>query len=248
MKYKMIAWYVLFLSFLLIITACSPSGTEEVLIPEGEFSMGSTTGLPNERPVHQVYLDAYYIDKYEVTNSQYRKCVDAGACQPPSRTRYYDNSKYAKHPVVYVDWFSANAYCTWRGARLPTEAEWEKAARGTDERIYPWGNSMSCEFANAYECNNNGTVPVGSYPKGKSPYGVYDMAGNVWEWVSDSFDPDYYTYSPKSNPTGPPESIGRAFRGGAWISIPDTFRSSFRAGFGYLLSDGGVGFRCARTP
>jgi len=247
MPYNMKTWGVLFFSFLLI-TACSPAGTGEVLIPEGEFTMGSNTGLPNEQPVHQVYLDAYYIDKYEVTNSQYRKCVDAGVCQPPSKTRNYDNPEYAKHPVTYVDWYSANAYCAWRGAHLPTEAEWEKAARGTDGRIYPWGNSMSCDFANGSECKIGDTVPVGSYPQGKSPYGVYDMAGNVWEWVSDFFDPSYYAYSPKNNPTGATDSTGHVFRGGAWISVPDALRSSFRYGFGPLLSEGGVGFRCARTP
>jgi len=123
-------------------------GVEMVLVPDGEFTMGSDSGSSDEQPVHQVFLETYYIDKYEVTNTLYKACVDAGVCDPPAKTSDYNNSQYAQHPVVYVNWNMANEYCKWRGARLPTESEWEKAARGTDGRTYPWGEEINNSFAN----------------------------------------------------------------------------------------------------
>jgi len=174
-----------------------------VYVPAGEFIMGSDERDGNEQPMHTVYLDAFYIDKTAVTNAQYRKCVEAGACDAPRETTDYDNADYAQHPVVYVNWFQAKAYCEWVGKRLPTEAEWEKAARGTDGRKYPWGNTFDGSRLNF--CDKNctlswkdpsvddgytGTAPVGSYPVGASPYGALDMAGNVYAWVADWYDMD----------------------------------------------------------
>jgi len=168
---------------------------EMVIVAEGEFTMGSNDGSSDEQPIHQVYLDTYYIDKYEVTNVLYKVCVDAGVCNQPTTTSDYNNSQYVLHPVVYVNWNMAKEYCEWRDARLPTEAEWEKAARGTDGRTYPWGEGIDDTFAN-YNQNVGDTTAVGDYPEGESPYGAYDMAGNVWEWVADLYDSDYYGKSP----------------------------------------------------
>ncbi len=166
-----------------------------------------------EAPQHTVYLDAYSIDKYEVANARYQACVDAGGCTAPhdpssaTRTSYYGNPDYAGYPVINVDWGQAETFCAWEGKRLPSEAEWEKAARGTDGRIYPWGNqNPTCDLANGVvqgkRCVGD-TSPVGSYAAGASPYGVMDMAGNVWEWVNDWYDENYYSHSPASNPPGP---------------------------------------------
>ena len=161
-----------------------------VYVPAGEFRMGSagsdSQAQDNEKPQHTVYLDAFWMDRTEVTNALYALCVKAGACQPPLsvnyswRESYYGNSQYDGYPVVYVSWKDAAAYCEWAGRWLPTEAEWEKAARGTDGRLYPWGNAEP----DANRLNFNGNVDaraVGSYPSGASPYGALDMAGNVWE-------------------------------------------------------------------
>ena len=190
-------------------------GMEMVLVPAGEFPMGSEDGSENERPVHEVYLDAFYIDKYEVSNGQYEMCVKAGKCDAPSvtssstRDNYYGNPSYADYPVIFVTWYNAQDYCAWAGGRLPTEAEWEKAARGTDDRTYPWGNGdPNCSLANSYNDDTGSycvgdTSEVGSYPTGASPYGALDMTGNVAEWVSDWYSPDYYSNSPVSNPLGP---------------------------------------------
>lgn len=162
-------------------------GVEMVLVPEGEFTMGSDIGPSVEQPAHKVFLDTYYIDKFEVTNVQYKVCVEEGVCEQPTDATNFNNSDYAQHPVVWVDWNMARTYCEWRGARLPTEAEWEKAARGTDGRTYPWGEKLDSTYAN-YGKRINNTTSVGEYPKGVSPYGAYDMAGNVWEWVDSWYD------------------------------------------------------------
>ena len=192
-----------------------------VYVPAGEFWMGSRAtdrnADPDEKPRHRVYLDAFWIDKTEVGNAQYHSCMLQGACQEP---RYWDDEQFNEPwlPVVGVSWFDANAYCEWAGARLPTEAEWEKAARGTDGRIYPWGNeSPTCELANYPGCNE-GTTTVGFHTAGASPYGALDMAGNVCEWVADRIDPEYYAHSPDRNPTGPDEGSSRGLRGGSWGS------------------------------
>jgi formylglycine-generating enzyme required for sulfatase activity len=222
-----------------------PAPPGMVYVPAGEFIMGSDQRDSDERPVHTVYLDAFYIDKTEVTNAQYRECVEAGACDTPVQTTYYDQADYAQHPVVYVSWNDADAYCRWAGKRLPTEAEWEKAARGTDGRTHPWGEGIDCDHAQYSECGR-GTVPAGSKPKGASPYGALNMVGNVWEWVADWYDPGYYSQSPGRNPLGPESGEGRVLRGGSWHSNQRFARCAYRVGgnprYWYFY----VGFRCAR--
>jgi len=230
-----------------------------VYVPAGEFIMGSDDGASYEQPVHTVYLDAFYIDKTEVTNAQYRVCVEAGACNAPLDTTYYDNANYTQHPVVYVFWNDADAYCRWTGKRLPTEAEWEKAARGMDERKYPWGNTFdgerlnfcdrNCEFDWKDAGTDDGyaqTAPVGSFQAGASPCGALDMAGNVAEWVADWYDGDYYNRSPSRNPPGPDSGPGWVMRGGSWIDIVELVRSDAR-NFRPTYTDFSIGFRCATS-
>ena len=230
-------------------------GMEMVYVPVGEFSMGSTS-YGDEIPIHIVNLDAYWIDKTEVTNGMYARCVSAGACKAPdfsfssTRRSYYGNPQYADYPVIYVNQFFAQSYCKWAGVRLPTEAEWEKAARGTDGRIYPWGNSSpSNDLANFNGFVGDTTI-VGSYPSGASPYGALDMAGNVWEWTNDIYSYTYYSQSPQSNPQGPPSrggGPGMVERGGSWKFNAIGLLASFR----HWNNEGGnsdaEGFRCARA-
>jgi eukaryotic-like serine/threonine-protein kinase len=227
----------------------------QVYVPEGEFLMGaadSDGGASVERPQHTVYLDAYWIYRTEVTNGLYQKCVTAGTCKVPystksyTRNSYYGNPVYDNYPVIYVDWGHANTYCGWAGGRLPSEAEWEKAARGTDGRLYPWGNQGPDNTL----LNINGvddTSVVGKYLKGASIYGAWDMAGNVWEWVKDWFSETYYQNSPDSNPTGPSSGTARVLRGGSWDYYPFYIRASAR-GRNTLdrLSYYSIGFRCVR--
>jgi serine/threonine protein kinase len=194
---------------------------EMVLAPAGAFEMGSRNGDFDESPVHTVRLDDYYIDKYEVTNELYARCVQAGECQPPSSSSsythdsYYGNPEFDDYPVIWVDWQQAQTFCQWRGARLPSEAEWEKAARGTHGRTYPWGEGFDCTKANYGGCSGD-TEQVGAFPDGASPYGALDMAGNVWEWVADWYDDNYYSISPSENPAGPASGQYRVLRGGSW--------------------------------
>ena len=184
-----------------------------VFVPSGEFTMGSTlqdavaecekfpdsdcrtSFYEDEEPVHTVYLDGFWIYKTEVTNAMYEKCVNSGNCTAPRRSKsatrdsYYGNSDFDGFPVVYIDWYEAQAYCQWAGGRLPTEAEWEKAARGTEAYTYPWGNSAPNDLLANYRSDPGDTVAVDSYPAGASPYGALDLSGNVWEWVLT--DPEY---------------------------------------------------------
>lgn len=223
-------------------------------VPEGEFLMGSVASdveaKDDEKPQHTIQLDAYWIDKTEVTNAQYRKCVEARGCEQPGGSAYNDGGK-ANHPVVNVSWKEANAYCAWAKRRLPTEAEWEKGARGTDGRRYPWGNGDPNATLANFAMNVKGTRPVGSYEAGASPYGALDMAGNVWEWVQDWYHSEYYRNAPRSNPQGPERGDWRVLRGGSWYLGSSRVRAAnrdfFYSGFpfGFPLGDGG--FRCARS-
>lgn len=224
-------------------------GAVMVYVPEGEFLMGSEDekAASHEKPEHLVYLDAFWIYQHEVTNDEYRQCVVNGGCTQPEHTTEYVDQNYYNHPVRYVSWFGAQTYCNWAGGRLPTEAEWEKAARGTDGRNYPWGNeSPECTLALYGGCKSSEQrpKPVGSYPLGASPYGVLDMAGNVWEWVADWYSDDYYNYSPNKNPAGPPSGEFRVIRGGSWFPNSSFLRVSAR----YWDNEGGgyhgPGFRC----
>ena len=229
-----------------------------VYVPAGEFLMGSadsdTLAESDEKPQHKVYLDAFWIDQTEVTNAMYALCVQAAGCQPPPinesnrRDPYYDFSLYGNYPMIHVRWNDAKAYCEWSGRHLPTEAEWEKAALGTDGLIYPWDNeTISCAFANYANCVED-TASVGSYPAGASPYGVLEMAGNVWEWVADWYEESYYASSPYSNPLGPDTGNHRVLRGGAWGYEARSLRAANRLWFNSDALSNGFGFRCARSP
>ncbi|MFZ5910498.1 MAG: formylglycine-generating enzyme family protein [Chloroflexota bacterium] len=226
-----------------------------IYVPAGEFFMGNEHGEDDEEPVHAVYLEAFWIDQTEVTNEQYMICVNEGACSQPSndssirRENYFRNPEYDHFPVVYVSWYAAEAYCDWAGRRLPTEAEWEKAARDGDRRIYPWGSAaIDCSYANygnpIGSCGVD-TLAVGKHEDGKSPYGAQDMAGNVWEWVNDRYDYAYYSYSQTTNPRGPDLGLYRVIRGGAWSSMAYEVRSSYRGAIAAEESYDDIGFRCA---
>lgn len=218
-------------------------GMVMVYIPAGEFIMGSDEGENNERPAHPVYLDAYWIDQTEVTNAMYSVCVNAGNCPPPPERTYLNDPVYAEHPVVYLDWDAAQNYCQQMGARLPTEAEWEKAARGADGRTYPWGEDIDCEKANFGRCVDD-TTPVGSYEAGRSPYGLYDMAGNVWEWTADWYSVHYYETSPVENPTGAESGMFHTLRGGSWLTGDWNARTSDRYVDDVPILRNEIGFRC----
>ena len=228
-------------------------GMEMVYVPEGIFTMGSKNGDSDEIPVREVYLDAYWIDKYEVSNVQYAKCVAEGRCSLPSqinsskRDIYYGNPAYDNYPVVWVDWNQASTYCAWVGGRLPSEAEWEKAARGPEGNKYPWGNeNPSLELTN-YKYNIGDTTAVDSYPMGKSYYGAFNMAGNVWEWVNDWYA-NLYNADQLNNPPGPISGSSRVLRGGSWRNSSGEY-ADIRSAYRYYgdPSYGGSywGFRCA---
>ncbi len=227
-------------------------GKKMVYVPEGSFEMGNTTGTDEEKPVRQVYLDAYWIDKFEVTNAQYEKCVNEGACSKPTSTgsntrdSYYGDPTYANYPVIYVDWNQAQDYCQWVGGELPTEAQWEKAARGTDGREYPWGNDTPNSSLANYDQNEGDTTAVGSYPKSASPYGALDMAGNVWEWVRDW----YGVYDPNEtdNPKGLSNGNYRVLRGGSWYNYTRYIRTAYRSLNDPTYADDDIGFRCISSP
>ncbi|MEP6959650.1 MAG: formylglycine-generating enzyme family protein, partial [Nitrospirota bacterium] len=223
-----------------------------VLVPAGEFIMGSSTGDADEQPVRYVYVDAFYIDKHQLSAGEYAKFLEATSHVAPPEWDIMRKSMHQKRPVVNVDWADADAYCKWADKRMPTEAEWEKAARGTDGRTYPWGNELPTQFhANMKkEVWNNHVVltPVGLFEAGKSPYGIYDMAGNAWEWVSDWYDPNYYKAGSLRNPTGPSLGDYKVVRGGSWGSGPKDLRSADREVHLPSFKGYGTGFRCAKTP
>ncbi|OHB99286.1 MAG: hypothetical protein A3G70_01475 [Planctomycetes bacterium RIFCSPLOWO2_12_FULL_39_13] len=255
---------LLLLCFVGIHLAKELSAAEEkypdmVLVPAGEFTIGDNTRYNwtfmlayniFDGPEHNVYLDAFYIDKYEVTNEQYKKFVDKTGCQIP---RCWNDARFNRpnQPVVGVTWEDAVAYAKWAGKRLPTEAEWEKAARGTDRRLWPWGNKFDKTKCTVWESQDAGlreTTPVGKYDNGKSPYGCYDMAGNVWEWCADYYDQNYYYMSPAKNPTGPESGQQRVIRGGGFLYFGHYARCAARYRVPWYTQSPQIGFRCAKTP
>ncbi len=208
----------------LAVAACSRGVPEDmVLVPAGEFIMGAGG-------TEKVFLKAFYMDRYEVTNARYREFVaETGRKEPRDWIVYGYSEEKKKHPVVFVSYDDARAYCEWAGKRLPTEAEWEKAARGTDGRRYPWGDEFSGDRANTSLSGIVGTTPVGRYETGKSPYGIYDMAGNVWEWTSSDFD-----------------EKTKVVRGGSWGLTHRFAQTFFRVGYSPRTTINNLGFRCAK--
>ena len=269
------------ITFILIFSVLWICGTQHIpyaddipesmaLIPAGEFEMGSDTGKNNERPVHTVTLDAFYMDMYEVTNAQYKAFIDENPEWqkeniPPAfhdgvYLRLWDGNAYpegkANHPVIYVSWYAAMAYAEWAGKRLPTEAEWEKAARGElSGKTYPWGDTVDETRAN-YTRYHNAPIAVGQYPP--NGYGLYDMAGNISEWCLDAYDPDFYATSPRENPF-PNGTItatlddfknvkdkNRVLRGGCWSDNGLFLRVSYRDWGPQHYTSVFRGFRCVK--
>jgi eukaryotic-like serine/threonine-protein kinase len=240
------------------------TGSRMLYVPGGSFRMGFEEGGRDERPLRMVQVDPFYIDETEVTVGQYAKCVEAGGCRAPraSSENYYDNPEYVDYPVIFVNWYDAEAFCEWRGARLPSEAEWEKAA-GYDpvETIkyrLPWGDTFDGNRLNFCDANcthskrdpnyNDGyryAAPVGSYPDGRSPIGAYDMAGNVVEWVGDWYDFSYYRNATDNNPRGPDTGDFRVIRGGSWLGSAEEVTTTIRRSYDPLVAQANVGFRCA---
>jgi formylglycine-generating enzyme required for sulfatase activity len=235
-------------------TRISPlDGMVMVEIPAGEFYMGKEHDLESgDGPRHRVYLDTYWIDQTDVTNAMYAKCVQAGKCtftiQHSKSEIHFNNPAYANHPVVFITWDQAVTYCQWVGRRLPSEAEWEKAARGTDGRTFPWGRKPADSTLANFNDAIGDTTPVGSFPQGASPYSLLDMAGNVRQWVADWYDILFYRNSPFQNPLGPGIGEKRVLRGGSFKDPPNGIRVTTR--FAHVPNSPGVnrGFRCATTP
>lgn len=232
-------------------------------IPAGDFRRGNQNGFPNEGPEQVITLDEFYIDQYEVTNRLYQQCVAEEICLLPKIERsvsfadYYASPSFGNYPVVWVTWQDAQTYCEFAGKRLPTEAEWEKAARGAlsdhpngISYLYPWGDeppTAENKYANSLASNNFDTMPVGSYPAGMSLYGVHDMAGNVREWVADWYQRDYYQDGPQKNPLGPIKGVTKIVRGGAWNDVALDLTTTRRKDFLSESYDAGLGFRCASS-
>jgi formylglycine-generating enzyme required for sulfatase activity len=285
-----------YLCVLLIVLGFSPSisgagiSSDMALIPPGEFTMGTpegSDGFPDEHPERRVYLSGYLIDRFEVTNHAYAAFVHATGHRAPENsnqaaTLWANNQPVPgieQHPVVNVSWDDAATYCRWVGKRLPTEAEWEKAARGTDSRRYPWGNEWDFTMANsasywaqrtiefssgtdwdAFWVNGDGariakekgiqgevlTMPVDSFPRSVSPYGLFGMAGNAAEWVQDWYDPNYYPMALLSDPSGPSRGAIKAMRGGSWLKPARSLRTSDRDWGTMDSRPSGTGFRCAK--
>ncbi len=224
---------------------------EMVLVPGGTFVMGSDRA-PDEQPARLVYLDAFYIDRFPVTNAEYAKFIRDTGYPPPANWEQYGNvlpPGRGDHPVSHVCWFDARDYAAWAGKRLPTEAEWEKAARGPDGRQYPWGDQFNSLCCNTDESEFWDTTAVDAFvPQGQSPYGVADMSGNVWEWVADWYDREYYRVAPERNPPGPVTGTTKVVRGGAWEFSANESRCSTRNHEYPGPRHGLIGFRCAADP
>lgn len=236
-------------------------GAPMVLIPAGAFTMGSNEGLPAERPEHVVTLDAYAIDRYEVSLRLYRRFLQEAQRDAPPTWDDEAAETVGDRPAIGVSWADASAYCTWAGKRLPTEAEWEKGARGTDGRRYPWGPmqpfvdianynrgvwvSEAVTLVNVTGGVEGMSVRHGLKEGGRSPYGLHHMAGNAAEWVGDWYDREYYAKSPDKNPTGPAKGEKKVIRGGSWSDLPVALRSSARVSAEPDFQDRAIGFRCA---
>jgi len=235
------------------------------LIPQGAFEMGSRKSLREldpvaifqadrhmlgpEDPAHELILDAYYIDLHEVTNADYKEYIEATGSK--TKPRYWDDSNFnqSNQPVVGVTWKEAQAFCQWKGKRLPTEAQWEKAARGKRPVKYPWGNEEPDKNRLNFNSYVGKTTPVGSYPTGKSDYGVFDLSGNVAEWVQDWHFPEYYLFSPKENPPGPERGHYKIIRGGNWQNNAEDVRLTYRNATVPKARSKTIGFRCvANAP
>lgn len=243
----------------------TPAGTEhvQVFVPAGKFIMGTSDGPDNERPLHEVALDAFYIDKYEVTNTQYLAFAEATGAERPQFIRE-DAFNQPNQPVVGILWNFARDYCHWAGLQLPSEAQWEKAASGGDGRTYPWGDTPPTELQGNFNFSS-GPTEVGSFPAGVSPYGAHDMAGNVWEWAIDEYEHTYYNRSPVVNPVnlkseGLDDGPDRTLRGGGWFSTARNIRIPVRSSLAIMdrqyeenpdvdntLMFARIGFRCARN-
>ena len=263
-------------------TKIDRTGTEMVLVASGEFTMGdkaeemleeckkyrsncSLGQFTFSEPSKTIFLESFYIDKYEVTNSAYQKCVDAKFCQPPQKTssntraEYYGTTKYASYPVIYVDWNMAKTYCEWRNARLPTEAEWEKAARGINGFLFPWGNEFGGVRANFCDKNcplgsaninsvdgYSDTAPVNALANGKNNYDVFNLAGNIWEWISSLYKG--YPYDPDDGREDLQAPGVRVVRGGSWRDDINRLFSIARSGYDPSVANDSIGFRCAKSP
>jgi len=248
----------------------SKDGMTQLFVPSGIFFMGGMDVYRenDEQPAHEVTIAGYWMDQVEVVNAMYALCVNQRACRAPTELRsnhreeYFGNPEFDDYPVVYVTWVDANAYCQWAGRRLPTEAEWERAARGDDKRNFPWGDELPSEYTANFMNLIGDTSRVGSYAEGASPFGVLDMAGNVWEWVADRYKPNYYQTMPTENPQGPSEEdaqyLMRVIRGGSYQDDGYTLRLANRNfiegpdlkaqpedNAAYGKSSPKIGFRCA---
>jgi serine/threonine-protein kinase len=226
----------------------SADGMTEVFVPAGQFRMGTDEkGAQKNRPAHLVEVSAFWMDQTEVSNAMYARCVAAGKCPLPAagQNPYYGDAKYDNHPVVYVTWSAADAYCHWAGRRLPTDAEWEKAARGTDERPYPWGDDPPDMRLANFDNLIGEPMPVDRYLLGASLYGALNMAGNIREWVADWFHEFYYLVAPPVDPQGPPETGKKSLRGGSYLDDANEIRVFNR--FDHEPNSPGEnrGFRCA---
>lgn len=236
-------------------TELGVTDTPMVEIPAGEFIMGldGMRALEGERPAHRVWLDAFAIDQYEVTTAQYAEFLSTGQQPPPWQWETVALARHGDRPVIGVSWQDAEAYCRWKGKRLPTEAEWEKSARGPDGRSYPWGNqaptNQRANFALGARFSYDLVLaPVASNPQGRSPFGLHHMAGNAYEWVQDWYAIDYYEGSPDRNPTGPEQGQFKVVRGGSWSDLPKYLLTYGRFKLPPDTRNSYTGFRCARSP
>jgi sulfatase modifying factor 1 len=230
-------------------TLIGKDGAPMVLVPAGEFMMGTEQGDADEQPVHRVFLDSFYLDTFEVTNGRFAKFVAAIQSEPPWGFADQETPViHAEQPVRWVNWMEATGYCLWAGKRLPTEAEWEKAARGTDGRVYPWGNEPPTPAQAVFGLKEGAETvsPIGNRDLGRSPYGVHDLAGNLYEWVADWYDEASYTPQPTIDPRGPAEGTAKVQRGGSYLNNPYRLRAAFRTKDDPTEHAPNVGFRCAQ--